>query len=149
MGAGPSAGAIFLFRPARGVAFGVSGDVARFPWYDDEHLMPITYGADLRFYTDMPRRWELYVNLLFAAVDMRSSSDGGSCDARSGFVFGPTLGTERYFTRSLRVGTELGYHFGGTFTGACPAIFEPTGDPSYPKMTPGFALRLVGTYGAE
>jgi hypothetical protein len=149
VGAGPSAGALVLFRPASGVAFGVSGDVARLPWYDDEYLVPITYGADLRLYTDMPRSSELYVNLLFALVDMQASTDGGTCDARGGFVFGTTLGAERYFTRAVRLGAELGYHFGGTFTGACPAIYDPTAGPSYPNMTPGFALRVVGTYGAR
>jgi hypothetical protein len=148
VGAGPSAGAIFLYRPARSVAFGVSGDVARFPWYDDEYLMPITYGANVRAYTIMPRSYELYVNFLLALVDMQATTDGGTCDARGGAVFGTTLGAERYFTRSLRLGAELGYHFGGTFTGACPAIYDPTAGPSYPNMTPGFALRLIGTYGA-
>ena len=69
--AGPGAGALFLFRPASGVAFGLSGDVARFPWLEDESLFTITYGADLRFYAAMPRNWELYANALFALVDGR------------------------------------------------------------------------------
>jgi hypothetical protein len=147
--AGPGVGALFLFRPASGVAFGVSGDVARFPWYDDESLFTITYGADLRFYAAMPRNWELYANALFALVDVSASGrTGGSCGADHGMVLGTTLGAERYFTTSLRLGAELGYHFGGTYTAGCLPI-ATTGLASIPEFSPGFALRVVGTYGTR
>jgi hypothetical protein len=148
--AGPGVGALFSYRPAPFVAFGVSADVVRFPWYDDEYLMPVTYGADLRMYTDMPRSTELYVNFLFGLINMQASTRGSPCNAGGGVAIGTTLGAQRYFTRSLRVGAEFGYHFGGTMMlGACPSIYDPSAGPSYPHMTPGFALRVVGTYGAR
>jgi hypothetical protein len=141
-----------LFRPASGVAFGVSGDVARFPWVEGQSLLAITYGADLRFYAAMPRNWELYANALFALVDVSASGEtGGPCgSADRGMVLGTTLGAERYFTSSLRLGAELGYHFGGTYTtGACLPIYAPNSGPSIPEFSPGFALRVVGTYGTR
>ncbi len=148
--AGPGAGALFLFRPASGVAFGLSGDVARFPWLEDESLFTITYGADLRFYAAMPRNWELYANALFALVDVSASTGGGGvCRADHGMVLGTTLGAERYFTTSLRLGAELGYHFGGTHIAGCLPIYAPDAGPSIPEFSPGFALRVVGTYGAR
>jgi hypothetical protein len=150
LSAGPGAGGLFLFRPASGVAFGVSGDVARFPWEADESLLAITYGADLRFYAAMPRNWELYANALFALVDVSSTGEtGGSCDADHGMVLGTTLGAERYFTTSLRLGAELGYHFGGTYPSACASMRSLNGRASIPEFSPGFALRVIGTYGTR
>lgn len=152
LGAGPGLGALFLFRPVSGVAFGVSGDVARFPWEAEQSLLTVMYGADLRFYAAMPRSLELYANALFALVDVSASSKtGGPCgSADNGMVLGTTLGAERYVTSSLRLGAELGYHFGGTYTsGGCLPVYVPNSGPSIPEFSPGFALRVVGTYGAR
>lgn len=148
---GPSAGATLLFRPFAGVGLGVSGDVARFGWYADEHIAATTVQMVLRIYGAFRGSLDGYVQFGAGGTSLDASTRGG-CDAEGSGALSLTFGLERYVSKGVRVGGQVGYTGSGS-QGCVPVPIGQSSDRSsagrsVPALTPGLALRAAVTFGA-
>jgi hypothetical protein len=144
--AGPSGGAVLLWRPIEGLAVGGGAEVARFAWLADDYIQLTTLSLRVRIYGANTGRNDFYVEALAGGTQLSASQTSRTCSVSGGPALGMNFGLERYVSSSLRLGGLLGYTHG---EGAiiCNMMYLPNDAPTPPAIAPGLALRLTGTFG--